>query len=420
MKRKAEKRGKRPPRLRSHIVRHLLGIGAAVVVVTLCMGWPVYDSVAQVDAAVDNDILTVEKCLEANASVSPLEEILIKQDIVEEDLLQTKVTNVMCKDMRERIPDGALVRKLVAAQKYIQEIKLIEGAMRKAADEAAARGTNRYSTSDESLILFRAIAQISEQVPAQAQYDGTGGDGTGGDGTGGVEPIKQQAAAAASAGVDNDASIPERLRQKKAAAISAGASVSEASAAARCGTEVEVSDDELKKIEGMFKIIPYIPEDMRLRETEQAGLVVLPRTKKGLQEIRQKHGIINEESESGIGCVDLVDRMKAQLVSLDVEGLTIHGQQLDNIRELSSKGNTRWGWAMTARQPGNLKLVLDLRYAISREGQEFRLIPRSPVYYGVIRVTPFQSGSSQEATERPWWQRIFGGIFEGISRLFGA
>jgi hypothetical protein len=411
MKRRAEKRGKRPPRLRSHIVRHLLGIGAAVVVVTFCMGWPVYDSVAQVDAAVDNDILTVGKCLEANASVGPLEEILIKQDIVEEDLLQTKVTNVTCKDMRERIPDGTLVRKLVAAQKYIQEIKLIEGAMRKAADEAAARGTNWYSSSDESLMLFRAIAQTGEQVPAQAQYDGTGGDGTGG-----VEPIKQQAAAAASAGVDNDASIPDRLRQKEEAAINAGASVPEARAAARCGTEVEVSDDELKKIEGMFKIIPYVPEDMRLRETEQAGLVVLPRTKKGLQEIRQKHGIINEESESGIGCVDLVDRMKAQLVSLDLEGLTIHGQRLDNIRELSSKGNTRWGWAMTARQPGNLKLVMDLRYAISREGQEFRLVPQSPVYYGVIRVTPFQSGSSQEATERPWWQRIF----ERISRLFGA
>jgi hypothetical protein len=212
-------KGKEAPRLRSHIVRHLLGIGAAVVVVTLCMGWPVYDSVAQVDAAVDNDILTVGKCLEANASVGPLEENLIKQDIIEEDLLQTKVTNVMCKDMRKRIPDGALVRKLVAAQKYIQEIELIKGAMRRAADEAAARGTNWYSSSDESLMLFRAIAQISEQVPAQVQYDGTGGAGTGGAatggagtrgaGTGGVEPIKQQAAAAASAGVDNDVSIPE-------------------------------------------------------------------------------------------------------------------------------------------------------------------------------------------------------------------
>jgi hypothetical protein len=399
--------------MRPYIGRHLLGTGAAAVVVaTLCVGWPVYDSVAQVDAAVDNEILSVGQCIDANdASVGPLEEALIKEDIIEEDLLQTKVTNVMCKDMLERIPDGTPVRKLVAAQNYIQEIELIEEAMRKAADEATARGTNWYSSSDESLILFRAIAQISEQVPAQAQYDGTGGDGTGG-----VEPIKQQAAAAASAGVDNDASIPDRLRQKEEAAINAGASVPEARAAARCGTEVEVSDDELKKIEGMFKIIPYVPEDMRLRETEQAGLVVLPRTKKGLQEIRQKHGIINEESESGIGCVDLVDRMKAQLVSLDLEGLTIHGQRLDNIRELSSKGNTRWGWAMTARQPGNLKLVMDLRYAISREGQEFRLVPQSPVYYGVIRVTPFQSGSSQEATERPWWQRIF----ERISRLFGA
>src|SRR5215211_3289631 len=401
--------------MRAYIVRHLFGIGAAgVVVVALCWGWPVYDGVAQADNAADDAILTVRTCIGANAPSAPLEEALIKEDIIEEDLLQTKVTKGMCKDMLEPITDGTPVRKLLAAQNYIQEINLIEGAMSEAAGEAATRGADWVSSSDKSLIRFRTIAQTSEQVPALAQYDGTGGDGTGG-----VEPIKQQAAAAASAGVGNDASIPERLRQKEEAAINAGASVPQASAAARCGTEVEVSDDELKKIKGMFKITPRIPEDMRLRETVQAGLIVLPRTKKGLQEIRQKHGFINEESKSGIGCVDLVDRMKAQLVSLDLEGLSIHGQH-DDIRELSSKGNTSWGWDMSTRQPGTLKLVLDLRYAISREGQEFRLIPHSPVYEGVIRVTPLQSGSSQEATERPWWQRIFGGIFERISKLFGA
>jgi hypothetical protein len=413
---RAMKRQKEFRRMRPYIGRHLLGIGAAaVVVVTLCVGWPVYDSVAQVDAAVDNEILSVGQCIDANdASVGPLEEALIKEDIIEEDLLQTKVTNVMCKDMLERIPNGTPVRKLVAAQNYIQEIELIEEAMRKAADEATARGTNWYSSSDESLILFRAIAQISEQVPAQAQYDGTGGDGTGG-----VEPIKQQAAAAASAGVDNDASIPERLRQKEEAAINAGASVPEAKASARCSTEVEVSDEELKKGKGQYEIKPQMPEEIRLRKTQKVGLLVSPVTKKRFEEIRQKHGIINEESTSGIGCVELVDRMKAQLVPLDLEGLRIYARHHD-IRELSSHRDTIWGWEIYARQPGTLELLLDLRYAISREGQEFRLVPQSPVYDEVIRVTQLQSGSSEEATERPWWQRIFGGIFERISRLFGA
>jgi hypothetical protein len=60
---------------------------------------------------------------------------------------------------------------------------------------------------------------------------------------------------------------------------------------------------------------------------------------------------------------------------------------------------------------------LDLSYAISREGQEFRQIPASPVYDDAIRVTPHLSDSSQETTVRPWWQRIFEGI---LKRIFGA
>src|SRR5215211_2758661 len=321
--------------MRAYIVRHLFGIGAAgVVVVALCWGWPVYDGVAQADNAADDAILTVRTCIGANAPSAPLEEALIKEDIIEEDLLQTKVTKGMCKDMLEPITDGTPVRKLLAAQNYIQEINLIEGAMSEAAGEAATRGADWVSSSDKSLIRFRTIAQTSEQVPALAQYDGTGGDGTGG-----VEPIKQQAAAAASAGVDNDASIPERLRQKEAAAINAGASVPEAKASARCSTEVEVSDEELKKGKGQYEIKPQMPEEIRLRKTQKVGLLVSPVTRKRFEEIRQKHGSINEKSTSGIGCVELVDRMKAQLVPLDLEVLRIYARH-HYIRELSSHRDT--------------------------------------------------------------------------------
>jgi hypothetical protein len=372
--------------MRPYIVRHLLGTAgaAAVVVVTLCAGWPLYDGVAQVDAATDDAILAVGQCIEANTSVGPLEVVLIKEGIIEENLLQTKVTNEMCKDMLERIPDGTPVRKLVAAQNYIQEIKLIEGAMRRAAGEAAARGT-------------------------------------GGAGTGGVESRKRQAAAAASVGEeDNDASIAEMLRLKEAALKREGTSTSEARAGARCSTEIEVSDDEIKK-SVLFEIIPQMPKEMRVRETEQAGLLISPVMKKRFEEIRQKHGKIDEESESGIGCVELVDRMKAQLVPLDLEGLGIYRYHPDDRRELSSNRDTRWGWAITARQPGHPALLLDLRYAIWREGQEeFRSVSQSPpVYEEAIRVTLRQSGSSQEATERPWWRHFFS-IFEGIlERIFG-
>jgi hypothetical protein len=422
-------------RMRPYVGRHLLGIGtAAVVVVTLCVGWPVYHGVAQTNDAPTDASLTVGQCIGANATtIDPLEETLIKEDVIEENLLQSKVTNGMCEDMLAPISDGTPAQKLLTAQNYMQEINLIERSMRKAAaEEAATRGPDWSSSSEESLIRFRTIAQTSKQVPALAQYDegggggdnvsggGGGGGGTEAGGIGGVEPSERQAAAAVSVGEDDDASIAERLLRKEEAAINAGASVPEAKASARCSTEVEVSDEELKKGKGLYKIKPQMPEEIQVRKTQRVGLLVLPVTKKRFEEMRQKHESINEKSTSSIGCVELVNRMKAQLVPLDLEGLRIYPRHPNDIRELSSHLDTRWGWDIYARQPGNLELLLDLRYPISREGQEFRLVPHSPVYDGVVRVTMLQSGSSEEATERPWWQRIFGGIFERISRLFGA
>src|SRR5215213_10263759 len=423
---RATKRQKWFRRMRPYVGRHLLGIGtAAVVVVTLCVGWPVYHGVAQTNDAPTDATLTVGQCIGANATtIDPLEETLIKEDVIEENLLQSKVTNGMCEDMLAPISDGTPAQKLLTAQNYMQEINLIERSMREAAaEEAATRGPDWYSSSEESLTRFRTIAQTSKQVPALAQYDeggGGGGGGTEAGGTGGVEPSERQAAAAASVGEDDDASIAERLLRKEEAAINAGASVPKAKASARCSTEVEVSDEELKKGKGLYVIKPQMPEEIQVRKTQRVGLLVLPVTKKRFEEMRQKHESINEKSTSSIGCVELVDQMKAQLVPLDLEGLGIYGRHPNDIRELSLHRDTRWGWDIYARQPGNLELLLDLRYAISREGEEFRLVPHSPVYDGVIRVTMLQSGSSEEATERPWWRRIFGGIFERISRLFGA
>jgi hypothetical protein len=408
--------------MRSYVVRALFGPGAAVVVVVaLCWGWLVYDSVAQVDDGADDAALTVRQCIGVNATtIGPLEEeALIEEDIIEEDLLQTKVTNGICKDMLEPIADGTPLQKLSAAQNYIQEIKLIEGAMREAAGEAAAKGTDRYASSDKPSIRFRAVAQTSEQVVAgQAQYEEPGGDGTGDDGTGVVVPGMRQAAAAASVGEDNDVPIAERLRQKEAAAIDAGASVPEARAGARCGTEVEVSDEEIKKVakkseEGLYEIIPQIPKEMRLGETEQAGLLVSPVTKKKFQEISQKHEAIDEVSKSTLGCVVLTNRMKAEFLALDLDALGVDRLHPDDIQELSSHRDTRWSWDINGRQAGNPKLWLDLSYEISGEDREFRLIPDSPVYEEPIRVR-------SPAPEPPWWQRIFGGIFERIFELFGA
>jgi hypothetical protein len=457
--------------------RQLFGIGtAAVVVVVLCLGWLVYYGVArQANDAPADATLTVGQCIGANATIDPLKETFIKEDVIEENLLQTKVTNGMCEDMLALISDGTLAQKLLAAQNYMQEINLIERSMREAAaEEAATRGPDWYSSSDESLNRFRTIAQTSEQVPTLAQYgtggggtggvgtggggvtgdggtggggtggggtggggtggggvtgdgSGTGGDGTGGgsgtgggDGTGGVELSKRQAGAAASAGEDDDAPIAERLRKKVAALKKAGASAPKAAAGGRCSLEVDVLDEAVdKNSKGMYEIRPQMPTKMRHRETEDGGLVVSPLTKERFEEIRQQHKEIRQQhkeiaeaSKSYIGCVRLTDRMQATLSPWHPDELVIDRHHPDDIRELSSNRDAIWGWDITARQIGKLKLYLNLRYAISRKGQEFRLVPDSPIYDEAIKATPSESDSTKKDTERAWWQRLFGGLSE--------
>jgi hypothetical protein len=394
--------------MRSYVVTQLFSPRAAAVVVAmaLCWGWPVYDNVAQVDGAADDAILTVGRCIGSEATIGPLEETLIKEDIIENDLLQTEVTNVMCKDMLEPAPDGTPLEKLTAAQNYIQEIKLITGAMEEATNEAAVRGTDWYSSSDESLLLFQAIGQTSEEVAAHAQYpDGTGGPSASAsaNGTGDLSPRERQAAAAARA---------RGFRQKVDAAMAAGAGLLEAQAAARCGVDVNFLDAGLKRIEdlGLFTVTPHIPEEIRLRATEDAGLLVKPATKKEFRDITRKQEAVAGASESGIGCVILTDRMMATLSPLTDRGtLKVDRGQGDDIRELSDHRDTKWSWEIKGRQAGSPQLWLDLKYEISQEDQEFRLTPGSPVYEKQIKVT-------MPAPEPPWWQRIF----ERISEFFGA
>jgi hypothetical protein len=379
---------------------YIFGTGAlAVVVVALCLGWPVYNSVAQIDEA-DNDTLTVEQCIDAtDDSADSIEEVMIEKDLIDEGLLQTKVTNSMCKAMLGPVTDSSLVRRLLAAQNYMQEIELIKGAMREAAGKAAARRPDRYPSSDESLIQFRDIAQTSEEVPARAQYERVGG----------VAPITQQAAGAAGAGEDADAPIDDRLRQKETSLRIGGALAREAEAGALCGLQIESGDEIGKKATGLFTIEPSMPPKMAHRKTEQAGLLVSPLTKEKLKEITQQHSRIAEISESEVGCVKLTDRMKAVLLAIDAKNLVIDPRQSD-IRELSSGRATRWGWKITAKKTGEQKLVLDLGYDISGgdSGGDPRFRPlKTPREYA-IKVTPLQ--------KPPWWQRIF----ERISEIFGA
>jgi hypothetical protein len=407
MKLLEEKEQKWVHRMRPYIVRHLISVGTAAVVVVAfsgsCQGY--------------NNIRTVGQCIDANASVGSLEEALIKQDVIEEDLLQTKVTKAMCEDLREQTPGDTLVQRLFAAHNYVQEIKLVKEAMHRAGGESAAKRTDWRFLANEPLVWKRTLVAAVEG--ATGAQDSAGGESaadvqyataTAGPLTGATQPQTQQAAAAVSVGEDGAASIPERLDKKEAAAGEAEASPLQAAAAARCSLEFWVLDKEVgKKVTDLYEIDPLIPKKMSHRQTKQAGLVVSRVTRKRFQEIRKKYGSVAEASESNIGCVVLSNRMKAKLIRLGEYDFKAH--DLDDIRDLSSNHSTRWGWDITASQTGEQELALELSYdAIdpkSRErSEEFRKL-EEPVYHGEIKVTPRQSDSTPKPRERPWWRRIF-------------
>jgi hypothetical protein len=191
----------------------------------------------------------------------------------------------------------------------------------------------------------------------------------------------------------------KRVRQKEAVANNAGASVPEARAGARCSTEIEVSDDEAKKIvAGRYDILPQMPKKIRLGKTKPAGLLVLPIPKQRSREKSQKQDAIKEASKSNFGCGYLTDRMQAELVLLNPEALGAVRRHSDDIQELSIHKEGKWTWDVSGRQAGNPEVWLELSYELSRERQQFRGIPQvSPVYTEPIKVTA-----------PPWWQRIFG------------
>jgi hypothetical protein len=371
-------------RIRSYVIRELLGPAAAVAVVgALCLGCNAADDVT----------LTVGQCIGGNATNGPVEEALIKEDIIEENLLQTKVTKVACEDMLKPISGSTRQQKLAAAQRYIQEIKLIEEAMREAAAEQAARATDWHSSSNESLMQLEAIAHTSELVAAESQYD---------DARGGIEPRELQAAAAARVGDNPDVSIANRLRKKEAVANNAGASDPEARASARCSTEIEVSDEEVKKIvAGQVDIRPQMPKKIPFGEAKRAGLLVSSVPQQRSREISQKQEDIKKDSKSTFGCGYLTERMQAELVPLEeLEALGIVPRYSHDIQKLSSHQEVIWSWKVSGRQAGTPEVLLNLSYELSQEGPEFRGIPQSPVYNEPIRVT-----------RQSWWQRIWQRIF---------
>jgi hypothetical protein len=165
-------------RRRRYFGKYLIGIGVAATLMALCVGWPIYDAVAQAN----DGTLTVEECLaEGNASIDPIAEELIKEGIIGENLLSTKVTDGMCEDVLQRAPDDTPVQRLVTAQNYIQENQRIENAIREAAAKGTgAKGPAHHSLAEKHLVLPRWTVLGATQIAAVAQqYSPPPADGDG-------------------------------------------------------------------------------------------------------------------------------------------------------------------------------------------------------------------------------------------------
>jgi len=285
--------------LRECVGKYLIVTGVAAVVTVLCVGWPVYDSVAQVDDAADDGTLTVGQCIDANASVDPVEEALIEEDVIKENLLSTRVTDRMCDDILERAPDDIPVQRLVTAQNYVQEIELIVDALGEAAGEAATKETDRHFLGDESLVLARASTEVSESA-AQAQY-------------------RDETATAYDIVRESRAPIADRLRQAEASFLEEGHLRSAAAGAARCTVEQDLLNAISKELSqgNLIRVRPPdpTPKEVSYGETVTVKLSVSGNIRESYDKLERQIKEVDEASGEEDRCVDLTESMEAKLFS---------------------------------------------------------------------------------------------------------
>jgi hypothetical protein len=364
------------------------------------MFWTVSAGVAQENDTTSDVTLTVEQCLADSTDVSheSFEAALSKQSIIDRDLLQTElVTRDMCADMLERAPSDTLVQRLIAARNYVQEIGLIEGAMREAAKETGAKRTNRPVLAKGSLLLVSDLAQSSAGA-AQAQYGDDeptpgGGAAGGGEGLTGVSSTTKQAAAiSGTAQTNSNASIEEQLDAGTDAGVRAGASRPEAAAGTKCSLEVTFLKDFVRLIPGSYRLTPEkVPKELRYGTTRRIRLSISPETREVFEKIRQKNAAVAEASESNIECVSVTTEMKATLGSL--HDLDISSRD-ESVKPLFRDESTVWEWYVTGKPEGRQSLYLDLSYKVSPPHQDARFLSHEPPLLEkaiLVESTPVQN-----------------------------
>jgi len=434
-------------RSRQYAGNYLIGTGVAVLV-ALCVGCPIYDAEAQTSDATDDGTLTVEECLgNTNASIDPIAEDLIEQGIIAEDLLPTKVTNSMCEDMLEQAADGTPVGRLVAAQNYVQDIKLIEYTIRQAKGEAAAKGSDakgsdHHFLADKPLALPRWTVLGATQRAAVAQYSppspttsgggaapGGGGAAPGGGGAappaggGGASPPAAGGGAApggsgygmgvaatpraatadriaAEVVAEGDASIADTLDQIEAALIAKGTPRFEAVATARCSLETALLNATINKISRgkSIEVRPDpAPSEMVNGDTIPVTLVVSGAIREVYEKLEGQYEEVAEASEANDGCPVLTSSMEGKLYD---HRFAVNLRQGQLRRPIVSHEIT-WRWDLTAITEGKNRMYILWGYELKHGELELR--PKSTIpLHATITVKAEPVAKVSNSIERNW------------------
>jgi hypothetical protein len=449
-------------RRRRYFGKYLIGIGVAATLMALCVGWPIYDAVAQAN----DGTLTVEECLaEGNASIDPIAEELIKEGIIGENLLSTKVTDGMCEDVLQRAPDDTPVQRLVTAQNYIQENQRIENAIREAAAKGTgAKGPAHHSLAEKHLVSPRWTVLGATQIAAVAQQyspppaDGDGspppadGDGSpppgdgggsapgggggsapgggggsapgggggaapgdgGGAGPGGggdeteVTPSMRKAATvqqvAAAVVAEGDASIAEMLDRIEAAYLREGESRFAAADAARCGLEQALLNAISKELyrEELIQVDPDpTPKELEYGDTVTVKLFISAAISETYDRLERQYEKVEEASEASRGCVQLTKLMEAEVVTRRFD-ISSHQGHDSSIRGRITR-DTTWRWDVTANTEGKNVLTLPLGYVLTQAGEEqtLQLLEPAPLE-ATITIQAEPLAKAPNPVERNW------------------
>ena len=399
--------------------KYLISTGVAAIVLALCVGWLAHGAAAQIDGAPSDGPLTIRQCLsKARTSVAPVGQALIKDKVIEKNLLPTMVTNDMCEDILRRAPDGTEVQTLIVAQNYMQEIKLIENSIRGAAGEDTARSRDRHYFGDRSLISARTMVQANRSA-AQQYHDGETPSGGGGNEmretpSGGganetrVRSIRRKSAgvsaSAASVVTKDDASIAWMLNRIETAALKEGLSRPDAVRSARCGLEealLNATSEELSHRDLIKVNFHQTPKVMEYGDTIKVKLRASGHIRELSENLEGQYEKVAKVSEAEEGCVGFTELMKAHLFD---RRFTVDLRQGQETRPITR--DTTWTWEVTANTEGKNSLDLFLGNVLKRGEMEMtpHWLEQSPVRHEVItvKVSPLREESKLAVRNWQW------------------